>query len=350
MINISIDFGGSGVKAVASNGECIYAFRLEPEVIALIGEPPQLNNSFAIDITKNMWVGFGEERFAVGLLARQVYHAPVPLVAPKLDYVVPRTLAAVAAAMAKFGVTKEEVSLQLLLPSAEFDRADLTAIPPLLQAALSRFDTPVGQFRAKLKAINSAPEGLGLTKRFLQLNSQYLSEQVACIMFGHRNTSLYLCSGGQPNHYKSNDKGFVRAIEYAKLDPLEGLLEPSKVDKESIDRYWLANKNWLMENLPKTAVIAIVGGGPIVAIEAQLVKFLGDRMPKRMKGSKAVPAIALHGEMPINHYQENQLVKPLDAPLLCSWPPASGINDDDKRQFADVYCLWATGQKVAIAQ
>jgi hypothetical protein len=348
MIDLSIDFGGSGVKAIASSGDNVYAFRLEPEVIELTGDPPKLNSAFAIDLTKNMWVGVGDERFAVGLLARMRYRAPIPLRCPKLDYVAPRTLAAVAAAMARFGVTKEDLNLQFLLPSAEFDRADLATIPPLLKGALKSFDTPFGRFSVKLKGINAVPEGMGLTKRFLKLNPQYISEQVVCIMFGHRNTSLYLCVGGQPSNYETNDEGFVRAIKYAKLDSLAGLRDPSLVNEESIDMYWRANKDWLIENLPSTASIAIIGGGPVTTIEDRLTEFIGDRIPKRMRGSKIVPGIALHGEMPINLYQENILVKNPEAPLLCSWPKDIGITEEDKRQFADVYCLWATNQKVAV--
>jgi hypothetical protein len=203
MINLSIDFGGSGIKAIASTEDNIHAFRIAPEIIEMTGEPPKLNSAFEIDLSQNMWVGFGEERYAVGLLARMDYLASIPLVAPKLDYVVPRTLAAVAVAMAKFGVTKEDVSLQLLFPSAEFERTDPNPLIRSLKAALSRFDTPIGQLKAKLKAADAVPEGFGLTKRFLSVNPKHASDQVSCIMFGHRNTSLYICVGGQPRHYRT---------------------------------------------------------------------------------------------------------------------------------------------------
>jgi hypothetical protein len=129
------------------------------------------------------------------------------------------------------------------------------------------------QLKAKLKVADAVPEGFGLTKRFLSVNPKHASDQVSCIMFGHRNTSLYICVGGQPRHYRSNDKGFVRAIEYAKLDPLEGLRDPSLVNQESIDKYWLANKNWITENLPPTTSIAIIGGGPISVSSVMSIAF-----------------------------------------------------------------------------
>jgi hypothetical protein len=352
MIDLSIDFGGSGLKAVASSGDNVYAFRLDPEIIELTGEPPKLNSAFAIDLTKNMWVGVGEERFAVGLLARMDYLAPIPLVAPKINYVLPRTLAAVAAAMAKFGVKREDLNLQLLFPSAEFERTDPSILTRSLKTVLARFDTPNGQLRAKLKLIEIVPEGFGLTKRFLSVNPEYLSHQTACIMFGHRNTSLYLCIGGQPKHYRTNEKGFVRAIEYAKLDPLEGLRDPSKVDKESIDRYWLANRDWLVENLPSTTSIAIVGGGPLAVIGERVREFLDSRLPERQKrtewGYDPFSASIFNGGMPLSKYEENNWQQDPRFPLLTAWPESIGITEEDRRTFADVYCLWATNQKVAV--
>ncbi len=142
-------------------------------------------------------------------------------------------------ALAKFGVTKDEVNLQLLFPSAEFDRTDFSDLLKELKAALVSFESPTGKLRVKLRNCSVHPEGLGLMKRFLTINPKYASDQIACIMFGYRNrnTSLYICSGGQPTHYRSNDKGFARAIEYAKLDSLAGLSDPSLVDQASIDKY-----------------------------------------------------------------------------------------------------------------
>jgi hypothetical protein len=340
LINLSIDFGGSGIKAIASTGDDIYAFRIAPEIIEMTGKPPKLNGAFEIDLSQNMWVGFGEERYAVGLLARMDYLSSIPLVGSKLDYVVPRTLAAVAVAMAKFRVTKCKVNLQLLFPSAEFERTDASALIRSLKSALSIFDTPIGQLEAKLKTADAVPEGFGLTKRFLSVNPKHASDQVSCIMFGHRNTSLYICVGGQPRHYRSNDKGFVRAIEYAKLDPLEGLRDPSLVDQESIDKYWLANRNWITENLPPTTSIAIIGGGPIATIEDRVRKFL------EPAGSQG--AVSFNGGMPLisgSRGWSGQWITERDSPnLLESWPKSIDLSESDRRQFCDVYCLWATNE------
>jgi hypothetical protein len=330
-INLSIDFGGSGLKAIASAQDNIYAFRIAPEVITITKEPPKLNSAFKIDLTKNMWVGFSEERYAVGLLARIEYLACIPLVAPKLDYVIPRTLAAVTAVMGKFEVNKCEINLQLLFPSAEFERTDTTALVRSLKPVLSRFDSPIGQLKVKLKSVDVVPEGFGLTKRFLSVNPQRINDQVSCIMFGHRNTSLYMCVGGQPRHYRSNDKGFARAIEYAKLDPLEGLQNPSLVDQGSLNKYWIANRDWLIENLPPATSISIVGGGPLALVGNRLKEFLEPRGGTHFDGGMPV-STAWFGR------------KPDELNLIEQWPDSLEFSEGDRRQFCDVYCLWATNE------
>jgi hypothetical protein len=347
LINLSIDFGGSGTKAICSTDENVWGFRLAPEIIEMTGEPPQLNDEFTIDLSQNMWVGGAEKRYAVGLLARRDYLASIPLVAPKTDYVIPRTMAALAAAMDRFKVGVCDVRLQLLFPSSEFERMDLTRLVRELKTALAGFDSPMGRLKAKLKTCSIKPEGWGLTRRYMSLvAAEQQTAQIACIMFGHRNTSLYLCSGGHPRHYRSNDKGFVRAIEYAKLDPLDGLHNPGRVDQQSIDKYWLGNKNWISENLPPTTSIAIIGGGPLAVIGDRVGEFLDSFLPpqpvrRTSYGSDRDKSAISNGGMPIAASAEGAW-KEID--LLQSWPKSIDLSESDRRQFCDVYCLWATNE------
>lgn len=336
LIKLLIDFGGSGMKTIASGDDDNFAFRIAPEIIEMTGEPPVLNGEFAIDLTKNMWVGSGESRHAVGVLARTEYYACIPLVHPKASYVIPRTLAAVAVAMEKFNVTKCEVALQLLFPSAEFEQTDFSELAKTLKTALLRFESPTGQLRAKLKSCTFHPEGWGLTRRYIHDSGDKINgKQIACIMFGHRNTSLYVCDGGQPKHYRSNNLGFIRAIESAKLDQLDGLRDPSLVDQQSLDKYWSANKNWLDENLPSTVSIAVIGGGPLALIGDNLTSYLESRLPTGDRWSKAV---VLNGGMSLEkqHYYEDNLQ------ILQRWPRNLGIAESEHQAFCDVYCLWAT--------
>ena len=337
LLKLSIDFGGSGIKCIGSSDNNAFAFRIAPEIIEMTGQPPVLNDEFAIDLTKNMWVGSGESRHAVGVLARTEYYASIPLVQPKANYVIPRTLAAVAVAMEKFKVTKCEVGLQLLFPSAEFERTDFNELAQALKAALLRFESPTGQLRAKLKSCTFHPEGWGLTRRYMHDSGNKINgKQIACIMFGHRNTSLYICDGGQPKHYRSNNLGFIRAIESAKLDQLQGLSDPALVDQQSLDKYWAANKNWLDENLPSTVSIAVIGGGPLASIGENLTSYLSSRLPIGDRWASDV--VALNGGMSLqrHHYHED------NPQILKRWPHNLGIPESDHQAFCDVYCLWAT--------
>jgi hypothetical protein len=343
MVNLSIDFGGSGIKAIVSNGDQVHGFRIAPEIIEIQSKPPELGNDFAIDLSKNIWIGHGESKYALGLLARSKYWATIPLVKPKSDYIIPRTLAAVAVAIHKLGLKACDLNLQLLLPAAEFDRDNKANLSSLLKSALSRFDSPNGQIKVKLKSFTAKAEGWGLTRRFLMIGDKYQSSDVACVMFGHRNTSLYLCSGGQAGHYRSNNKGFSLAISEAKLDPLEGLSKPQMVDESSITQYWLANKNWLIENWPGTASIAIIGGGPLAVVGDRVCKFLGSILPLPPSGADS--AISINGGMPVTLMDEGRWRGSIDeSDLLRFWPESIGIPEADRRQFCDVYCLWATNE------
>lgn len=341
-IELLNDTGGSGMKTITSDGDNTFAFRIAPEIIEMTGKPPVLNSEFTIDLTKNMWVGSGENRHALGVLARTEYYASIPLVHPKANYVIPRTLAAVAVAMEKFKVTKCELALQLLFPSAEFEQTDFNGLVQELKTALLRFESPTGQLRVKLKSCAIHPEGWGLTRRYIHDSGDKINgKQIACIMFGHRNTSLYVCDGGQPKHYRSNNLGFIRAIESAKLDQLEGLRDPSLVDQQSLDKYWSANKNWLDENLPSTVSIAVIGGGPLALIGDNLASYLESRLPT---GDRWSNAVVLNGGMSLEkqHYYEDNLQ------ILQRWPRNLEIAESDYQAFCDVYCLWATDQSAKL--
>jgi hypothetical protein len=351
-IDLSIDFGGSGIKVIASVDGDVFGFRLAPEIIRMIDEPPDLSNEFGGgNYIQNMWVGDGQIRHAIGLFARREYLASIPLVAPKSNYVVPRTMASVAVAMNRYGATTCDLRLQLLFPSAEFERTDMTAIAKSLKDALASFESPTGRLKAKLKACSIKPEGWGLTRRYMTtFTVENQPSRVACIMFGHRNTSLYVCSDGRPSHYRSNNLGFIRAIEYAKLDQLEGLKNPSLIDERSLDKYWLANADWLSENLPSDTLLAVIGGGLIAAISDRVTGYLDRLLDTQGSHPSRRTAAFINGGMPITSHEEANWSRSTHInKLLTAWPENIGIGQEDRRAFADVYCLWATNRVANLA-
>jgi hypothetical protein len=349
-LDIAIDFGGSGLKVVASCNDRVIAFRVGPQVIEIVN-PKYLEQEFSIDLAKNLWVDYSDAYHALGELAANRYYATVPLVEPKRTYVIPRTLGAIAVAAHRFGVRKFKVNLKLLLPAAEFNKEDAKELYSSLSDALADFICSIGQMKAKLIGFIAKPEGFGLMSRKMKVaGTDYQQARVAVIMFGHRNTSLYLSSGGEPGHYRSNKKGFIRAIEVANVDQEDAIANPKLVDEASVMSYWRANKSWLRENWPKSATTAIVGGGPIHGIGGNITKFLDELLRQNPETPATKTITFLDGGMPLSKYEERNcgIEKDPAFPWLTAWPEDIGINDDDKRQFADVYCLWATGQKVAI--
>jgi hypothetical protein len=276
ILYIAIDFGGSGLKVVASYRGKTIAFRISPQIIE-ISNPKYLEQEFSIDLSKNLWVGCPGAYYALGELAASHYHAPVPLVEPKRTYILPRTLGAVAVAAHRFGIKKFKVNLQLLLPAAEFSKEGKKELSEELASAIANFETPIGQMRAKFSGFAAKPEGFGLMRRKMKLaGADYQMRDTAVVMFGHRNTSLYLSTGGEQRHYRSNNTGFIRAIEAANVDQVKAIANPELIDKESIMGYWKANKIWLRENWPESATTAIVGGGPIAMIGGTVAKYLVD--------------------------------------------------------------------------
>jgi hypothetical protein len=307
-------------------------------------------------LTKNLWVDCSGAYHALGRLAAAQHHAPVPLVAPKRTYIIPRTLGAVAVAAHRFGINgakKFKVNLKLLLPTAEFNKENVGELCSSLAAALADFTCSIGQMKAKVVAFTASPEGFGIMSRKTKVaGTDYQRERIAVVMFGHRNTSLYLSNRGERGHYRSNKDGFIRAIEAANVDQDDAIANPKLVDEESIMSYWSANKQWLEKNWPESATTAIVGGGPIAKIGGNITEYLDGLLRRNPKTSDAKILTFLDGGMPLNKYEENNYGRDRNPafPWLTAWPKDIGIKDDDKRQFADVYCFWASNQKAAVAQ
>lgn len=336
-IQIAIDLGGSGLKVVASCDKKVIAFVVLPHVMEIPQTPKYLDREFSIDLTKNLWIASGDSCCALGQLALTQYYATVPLIEPKRTYVVPRTLGAIAVAAHQFGLNNFSVELQLLLPAVEFGKKEKMELAQQLKQAMKKFDTPIGLMRGKITVFVAKPEGFGLMRRKNMVEVQ----STAVVMFGHRNTSLYLSSGGEHQHYRSNNNGFIRAIEAANVDQVKAIANPAIVDQESIDIYWNANVEWLRENWPESATTAIIGGGPLALIEDRVVAYLDKLMEANRSTRKTITFV--NGRMPLTAYEESMCKSDSHCPdLLAAWPENIGLAQSQRQQFADVYCLWAT--------
>jgi hypothetical protein len=355
ILKVAFDAGGSGLKIMASCGEGEeenrQAFQISPHFIR-IPQPELSQSEFALDLTKNLWVAYGGNCYALGRLAERK-HGTIPLVDPKKNYMIPRILGAVAVAAYQFGIHKKpfNIDIKLLLPPSEFRKENAKQLLADLKGALAGYICPIGQLKAKIVGFAAKPEGYGLMARKMAVDGiAYQRRDTAVLVFGHRNTSLYLSSGGEQTHYRSNNKGFIIAINEANIDQAKAIEEPHLVDDASVDAYWLANQGWIAENWPESATTAIIGGGPISRIANRVTEFVDGLLRQNPETANDMPITFIDGGMPLNFHQErNCFGKDPDQPWLTAWPDDIGITDEEKRQFADVFLLWAHQGKAKAA-
>jgi hypothetical protein len=334
LIDMSIDFGGSSTKIVASHEGQLICFSIAPEVISIINDLAEMVGNYNYGLVQHLWVSsLAGEAYAVGELARRHYHATIPLVQPKAKYIVVRTMAAISVIAHRFKLSSCSLNLRCLLPAAEFDRESQSRLATALSEALKEFNCPIGKVRCRLKNFCALPEGMGLVSHFVNFSQNYFGDQdIACVMFGHRNTSLFLLSGGKPNMFRSSNLGFIRAIEFAKVNQVSVLEGRELVSPAAIAKYWTANESWLIENWPATAKALVLGGGPISTIKNEAVSFFSGLLPGTPP--KNIPGIFIDGGFPAEDQDSGGF----------GWPKDIELSTQARLVFADVYCDWKCAQ------
>jgi hypothetical protein len=339
--DISVDYGGSRIKVTAGFDNQVVCFSIDPEVYHSTELPP---SSIGNNMLSHLWVASTEgDCYALGELARIKFNATIPLRRPKSNYVLVRTMGAIAAVANEFDVKNFSVNLRCLLPAVEFDREnDRSKLKAELASVLAEFISPIGTIRCKLKKFNAVPEGMGLVNHFLQFSGGYFDQlSVAGVTFGHRNTTSFLVSAGVPQLFRSSNLGFIRAIESAKVNQVEALANRSLVDQSAIESYWRSNRDWLIENLPESAQALVIGGGPVPTIIQQANEFFSTILPKIPGGNS--PGIFVDGGFPSS--DEHGFAWPKDIKFLCS---KHSDTPDQRRIFADVFCDWQIATQSAL--
>jgi hypothetical protein len=331
--DISVDYGGSRIKVTASFDSKVVCFSIDPEVYH---STDLLPSSIGNNMLSHLWISSTEgDCYALGELARIKFNATIPLRRPKSNYVLVRTMGAVAAIANEFDTKNFSINLRCLLPAVEFDKEDdRIQLRAELTSVLAEFVSPIGTIRCRLKKFNAVPEGMGLVNHFFRFSGGYFDQlPIACVMFGHRNTSTFLVSSGIPQLFRSSNLGFIRAIEFAKVNQIEALANRSLVDQSAIETYWRSNRDWLIENLPESAQALVVGGGPVPTISQQANEFFSTILPKMPGGNN--PGIFVDGGFPSSN--EHSFGWPKDIKFLGS---KRSDTPDQRRIFADVFCDW----------
>jgi hypothetical protein len=87
----------------------------------------------------------------------------------------------------------------------------------------------------------------------------------------------------------------------------------------------------------------------LALIGDMVVAYLDELMEANRSSRKT--ATFLNGKMPVTPYEEYDCKNDSHCPsLLAAWPENIGISQNQRQQFADVYCLWATDQVVRSAE
>lgn len=216
-VMVSLDFGGSGLKAIAKNsqGESLVVY-MEPELIEASVESLRQKTQGSLhqaDPENLAWVGVGDEYRAVGYLAGSRYHANAGLSKKKYSTAVYRTLAALWVIGQKLKLKESfEVSLGVLLPPGEFEDSQLL-LDELLKA-LQQFETPTGKMTVILRDFLSYPEGAGVYLLHCLSEGEKIKKTVgAVVMVGYRNASVLVSRRGVIDNGKTIDLGMVRLVE-----------------------------------------------------------------------------------------------------------------------------------------
>ncbi|PAX52244.1 ParM/StbA family protein [Brunnivagina elsteri] len=224
-VTLTIDFGGSGTKAIAQiRGGKPIAIWMEPSVIeaskiSLAFQTRNLGNAYP---ENTAWVGIGEDYRAVGYLARSTYSATSGLKPRKYELGLYKTLAAVWVIKQKFKLTESfDISLALLLPPGEFE--DSALLKPILRDALAEFDSPTGKVNANLIGYECFPEGGGIYAMYCKNTGEAIRRKViALVMLGYRNASVMISRRGILNRGKTANLGMVKMVDLV-IDRTSGL-------------------------------------------------------------------------------------------------------------------------------
>jgi hypothetical protein len=211
-ITMSIDLGGSLTKTIVRSGETEIPFLLPPHVNRLPNReslPNLVGNARAFN--QQIFVGFDDRYYAVGDSARRI-DAQLFLRQSKISVAVPKILGLVWLAARTLSLGKKFfLDLRLLLPPSEY--GDREVLKKDLMAALSRFETPTGEFSIDLKKFDCFPEGAGIADHYLDRVHSSDNRKCLVIMFGHRNLSFYSLDRGCMGELQTSTLGFSEFLK-----------------------------------------------------------------------------------------------------------------------------------------
>ncbi|GAX38831.1 ParM/StbA family protein [Nodularia sp. NIES-3585] len=210
-IVLTCDLGGSQTKAIAQvypDGVPI-VLAMSPEVADVgKGSIERLKQQNQFFHGNTAWVGWREEYYVLGELAKSMFAGTAALRDLKYEYAMPKIIGMLWLACRKLNQDDvSEVFLQLLLPPGEVNDGEQLAID-LAQVLKKGVETPTGKVKCKLRHFDVAPEGSGIMAyRRRNLQDKYFQKNIGMLMLGYRNASFYLSTQGSAGKSETSDLG-----------------------------------------------------------------------------------------------------------------------------------------------
>ncbi|MCG6138385.1 MAG: ParM/StbA family protein [Nostoc sp. LLA-1] len=203
---LTCDLGGSQTKAIAQ----VYPDGI-PIVLAISPEVADVGKG-SIERLKQQsnatWVGWLEEYYVLGELAKSMFAGTAALRDLKYQYATPKIIGMLWLAVRQFNLNSpDEIYIKLLLPPGEINDGKKLAIE-LAQVLKKGVETSTGKLKGKLRNFDVALEGSGIMAyRRRGLKDEYFQKNIGMLMLGYRNASFYLSVQGSPGKAETSDLG-----------------------------------------------------------------------------------------------------------------------------------------------
>nr|ADN18224.1 conserved hypothetical protein [Gloeothece verrucosa PCC 7822] len=209
---VSLDFGASLIKGVYTLGK-----KFEPKLLTLsphlLPIPPTTDlepyNAASLSLTASAWIECKGKRYAVGTLAKNRFNAPVLLELPKIESIIPRTLAAIGCIASAEGLEEFTLSLWISIPSNEYKEG--LNISQKIKQSLLDFIFRGKRIVANLMDFSCKPEGAGIFLRIIG-QANFNARKAAVLMLGYRNATILFYKEGLIEKITEN-YGFASIVE-----------------------------------------------------------------------------------------------------------------------------------------
>jgi hypothetical protein len=344
---VAIDAGASVIKVLGSTEGCAEFTTLTIDPYCVVLDAPALPDPKFDE--HSLWIRICGKYYAVGNIARAKIDGRMEVEALKIDTLIPKVCAAVAAMHHRLNLPgKFDLSLVSVLPPGEESYRD--EFRSKLTFALKSIGTPKGVIKPIVKKISIHPEGFGVMNWHRTIGIAR-ERSITTIMCGFRNTSVFSCTKGVFTDSKTSAYGFhsllTAGADNSGTSPqIASFFQPTykylstkddsgfrKLCRRSEDKeneitriktaidiaaseYFANLKGWLKSALSPTDVIVLCGGNADYIYD-NLYEFLKDYVEEIPR--VGIPVLKHIGEVHI---------------------PEGLAKTGMKERFLDVYCLW----------